>query len=177
MTQPGTVGVTGPVAPKNAGDLYPAHDSFWGKGGYREVGTIAARNLIPQERQTVGMLVWVADRGDGNPETYRLTVVGTPGTYVVAFASLSGEWADGGTYITPVDGITKEVVVGKNSAPTDPGAIMEVANGHLQVGSTYNGPHLVMGTYHFWVDSTGKLRVKNGAPTTDTQGVIVGAQS
>lgn len=177
MTQPGTVGVTGPVAPKNAAERYPAHDSFWGKGGYREVADITARDNIPSERQRVGMLVWVADRGDGNPETYILDTVGDPGTYSVAFAFLGGEWTDGGTFIYPTDGDTKQVVVGKTSAPSGAGAIMEVANGHLQVGSAWNGAHFMMGSYHLWVDAAGRPRIKSSAPTSDTDGVIIGTQS
>ena len=38
----------------------------------------------------------------------------------------------------------------------------------------WNNSHLVLGTYHLWVDSTGDLRIKNGAPTSDTDGNIVG---
>jgi hypothetical protein len=42
---------------------------------------------------------------------------------------------------------------------------------------TFNGGHLVMGTYHIWVDTTGKLRIKSSAPTTATDGTVVGAQT
>lgn len=34
-----------------------------------------------------------------------------------------------------------------------------------------------LGAYYFWVDSYGKLRIKNGTPTSDTDGTIVGTQS
>lgn len=34
-----------------------------------------------------------------------------------------------------------------------------------------------MGEYHIWVDGSGKLRIKNGVPNSDTDGVIVGTQS
>lgn len=47
----------------------------------------------------------------------------------------------------------------------------------LQTGSTWNGPHAVLGVYHLWVDSSGRLRIKSGAPTGDTDGTIVGTQS
>jgi hypothetical protein len=30
-----------------------------------------------------------------------------------------------------------------------------------------------MGTYHLWIDATGKLRMKNGAPTSDLDGSLV----
>lgn len=42
--------------------------------------------------------------------------------------------------------------------------------------SFYNG-HLILGNYHLWVDSTGDLRIKSGAPTGDTDGAVVGSQS
>jgi hypothetical protein len=34
-----------------------------------------------------------------------------------------------------------------------------------------------IGTYYLWVDTTGDLRIKNGAPTSDTDGTVVGTQS
>ncbi|MCK5237640.1 MAG: hypothetical protein KAR06_11750 [Deltaproteobacteria bacterium] len=42
---------------------------------------------------------------------------------------------------------------------------------------SWNGGHFVMGSYHLWVDATGDLRIKNGAPANDTDGAIVGTQS
>ena len=40
--------------------------------------------------------------------------------------------------------------------------------------SSYDVGHLVLGTYHIWVDTTGNLRIKNGKPTHDTDGKLVG---
>ncbi len=34
-----------------------------------------------------------------------------------------------------------------------------------------------LGAYHIWVDATGDLRIKDGVPTSDTDGTVVGAQS
>jgi hypothetical protein len=48
---------------------------------------------------------------------------------------------------------------------------------HVNLGSTWNGPHLTMGAYHFWVDGSGKLRICNGAPTSDSDGAVVGDQA
>jgi hypothetical protein len=36
---------------------------------------------------------------------------------------------------------------------------------------------LNLGGYRLWVDSSGRLRIKNGAPTSDTDGTVVGTQS
>lgn len=44
-------------------------------------------------------------------------------------------------------------------------------------GSAWNGQHVVMGIYHLWVDGTGDLRIKNSAPTSDTDGTVVGTQT
>lgn len=41
----------------------------------------------------------------------------------------------------------------------------------------WNDSHLRLGSYHLWVDSIGKLRIKNTTPTSDTDGTIVGTQS
>jgi hypothetical protein len=42
--------------------------------------------------------------------------------------------------------------------------------GNLTLQGTWNGGHLVLGTYHFWVDSIGQFRFKNGAPTSNDDG-------
>ncbi|WP_273125865.1 hypothetical protein [Bacillus weihaiensis] len=41
-------------------------------------------------------------------------------------------------------------------------------------GGGWNTYRMILGNYHLWVDSIGKLRIKNGAPTSDTDGAIVG---
>jgi len=43
--------------------------------------------------------------------------------------------------------------------------------------SGWNGAHIVLGSYHLWVDSVGKLRVKNSAPISDFDGTVVGTQA
>ncbi len=47
----------------------------------------------------------------------------------------------------------------------------------VQLGNgAYSGGHLTLGTYHLWI-SSGKLYIKNGAPTSATDGVVVGTQT
>lgn len=41
----------------------------------------------------------------------------------------------------------------------------------------WNGNPLRLGAYYLWVDATGDLRIKNGAPTSDTDGTVVGTQT
>ena len=43
--------------------------------------------------------------------------------------------------------------------------------------SSWESSHLVMGTFHVWVDSSGRLRIKDGAPSSSTDGTVVGTQS
>jgi hypothetical protein len=58
---------------------------------------------------------------------------------------------------------------GANHLRTD--AVFQAGTGAWDAG------HLRLGDYRLWVDSTGDLRIKNGAPTGDTDGSVVGGQS
>jgi hypothetical protein len=42
---------------------------------------------------------------------------------------------------------------------------------------TWNGGRLLLGNYHIWVDASGDLRIKNGAPGSDGDGTVIGTQS
>jgi|GEM_PF-3323695 len=57
-----------PIVPFTDADEYETHDEAYGRGGYRTVATIAARNAIPLKRRRVGMLVHVTD----DNQTYQL---------------------------------------------------------------------------------------------------------
>lgn len=58
---PGSVRVTGFIAPTDSNDVYPTHDSLYGKGGYRELDTLAELNDISISRKKAGMLCYVAE--------------------------------------------------------------------------------------------------------------------
>lgn len=64
----GSVPVTGFIAPTSETDLYPSHDSKYGKGGFREVIDLVDRDSIPNQRRSEGMLVYVIS----NDTTYQL---------------------------------------------------------------------------------------------------------
>ena len=51
------------------------------------------------------------------------------------------------------------------------------AAGGLKCQSAWNAGHFEMGGLHLWVDSSNRLRIKSSAPTSDTDGSVVGAQS
>jgi hypothetical protein len=44
-------------------------------------------------------------------------------------------------------------------------------------GAAWNGTRLVLGSYNFWVDGSGRLRIKSGTPASDTDGTVVGTQT
>lgn len=58
---PGSVTLTGFIAPTDDADVYATHDDFYGRGGYRSVVNQAARNAIPTDRRKEGMVVHVLD--------------------------------------------------------------------------------------------------------------------
>jgi len=60
--------VAAPVVPFDTDDIYPTHDEQYGKGGFRAVADTTARDAIPDERRTEGMLVYVV----ADATTYQL---------------------------------------------------------------------------------------------------------
>ena len=56
---PGSVPLTGFIAPNDELDTYHVTDEFYNKGGYRTVNTLAERDAITTDRQKGGMLVFV----------------------------------------------------------------------------------------------------------------------
>jgi hypothetical protein len=55
--------------------------------------------------------------------------------------------------------------------------LVDVINNNSASSSAWDGQHLILGGYRIWVDATGDLRIKSGAPASDTDGTIVGTQS
>jgi len=93
---PGSVRFTGFVAPSDSTDTYAVHDEIYGRGGWRTVADIAARDAITADRRRVGMPVRVLDRGDGNRAIY--TLIGGVDDVNWVADDLGGEWS--GAYDT-----------------------------------------------------------------------------
>ena len=68
----GSVTTTGYIAPTALADVYPTHDSTFGRGGLRSVETIPDRDAITLERQELGMEVYIIS----TDELYRLQDLG-----------------------------------------------------------------------------------------------------
>jgi hypothetical protein len=59
MSIPGTVPVTGIIAPTSSADTYSVTDAIYGLDGLRNVATKTDRNNIPNDRRRIGMIVGV----------------------------------------------------------------------------------------------------------------------
>jgi len=70
---PGSVRVTGFIAPSDSTDTYATQDEFYDRGGWRTVADITARNAITADRRKDGMIVRVRDAGGGIEKFYTLT--------------------------------------------------------------------------------------------------------
>lgn len=62
MPIPGTVPVSGIIAPSSVQDTYPVTDPKYGLGGLRTVADLVERDSLPTDRRQVGMLVYVTDQ-------------------------------------------------------------------------------------------------------------------
>lgn len=57
------------------------------------------------------------------------------------------------------------------------GDTVGLRKGHFKVNGAWNDGLLVLGNMRLWVDTAGKLRYKMSAPTSDTDGTILGTQA
>ena len=64
----GGIPITGFISPTSVNDVYATHDSFYGKGGWRESGSTGEMYAITPERRREGMAVYVAS----DQKVYRL---------------------------------------------------------------------------------------------------------
>lgn len=100
MAIPGTVTLTGIIAPTSTGDTYPITDPKYGIDGLRNVSSISERNSIPNDRRKQGMIVGVDSTGSTKTEYW--TLLPSPWTATdsdwVQFQSGSSGVLTGGTY-------------------------------------------------------------------------------
>lgn len=98
---PGSVKVSGFVAPTSDTDIYPAHSEEWGRGGYRSVPDLTARNAITAERRSEGMLV---------------NVLATNTVYKLVGGITNADWtpfsiAGGSSYLEITDPVDGQILV------------------------------------------------------------------
>jgi len=117
---PGSVRFTGFIAPSDSTDTYAVHDEVYGRGGWRTVATLAARNLIYPDRRVIGMLVRVLDTGSGDEGFYTLSGGITNSHWIVeTFGGLSSLWEMffvGTTTYTVPDDCNSKLYIGSSGA-------------------------------------------------------------
>jgi hypothetical protein len=102
---PGTP-LSAPIVPFTTDDIYPTHESQYGKGGWREVSTVTDRDSIPIERRVAGMVVSVTN--DSDPLNNVPWILGTDLTTYTKLTTSGG----GGGDTTIIDGFTMSATNG-----------------------------------------------------------------
>jgi hypothetical protein len=94
MPIPGTVPVSGIIAPSSTQDTYPVTDPQYGLGGLRTVADLAERDALPVSRRQIGMLVYVT-----STNKHYILFNGIANTDWVELQSIvSGALIDGGNF-------------------------------------------------------------------------------
>lgn len=167
--QPGTVGndIRGQYSPNKVTDLGAAND-------FNQPGvlTVPVRHVVGrfQVRQgdsgagiPIGATAWVID-ADPTAAAPALRLLGNAGNAVdLNLTRLRMTGANG-----------LDLAAAAGNVTLSPAGATIVANAS---GATGWQHPLYLGSYAFWVDSVGKLRMTSGPPGSDTAGVIVGTQT
>ena len=77
-------------------------------------------------------------------------------------ASASQAHVGGAIHLTPGQG---------SVANASGNVVIKDTNGD---GAAYNTSHIELGAYHLWIDSSDRLRIKSSAPSSATDGMVVG---
>lgn len=72
-------------------------------------------------------------------------------------------------------GSNESGMIFSGTSSLDPGAL-DMMYTKMNLSAFYARPGLWLDNYALWVDSSGRLRIKNGPPTSDTDGTVVGTQ-
>lgn len=135
---PGTNVASG-IVPFTTEDEFPTHYSEYGKGGWREVATIAERDSITSQRRKLGMAVYVA-------ETDKVYILknGTSNEYWFPFSG-SGTSS---TYVH-VQGIAAAAWVIEHNMDKYPSVTVVTSAGTVVIGDvTYNNENIVTVTFN-----------------------------
>jgi hypothetical protein len=180
MTIPGTVQVTGDIAPTDVSDTYATHDSIYGRGGLREVADHTVRNAIPVDRRRAGMLVftssdakywrllpgaptftdadWIEFSSGGTAtldEENKDSVTFDIGMLVTQHSSGSGVVrASAATNINHAIGMALELTAPTFSGKIEPGGMIELPDWTAITGTVA----LVRGYYFLSATSPGKMQ-------------------
>lgn len=115
---------------------------------------------------------------DVTEKAYSCVKLDCTSTYVdISIADVSVDRPSGSLFIINEFAADKENTIGPRTQYFyDRKNITGKVYGMLNTGGFWNNPWL-LGDYYFWVDGTGRYRVKSSAPSSETDGTIVGTQS
>lgn len=154
--------------------------------------------ILPLASENIGRVYYI--RNSGSKFTIKNSeglifnpLTGSLNTYEVKSADVLTLISDGVNYI-----IQSQLGVGVNkNGDTMTGALVNTStitatgtiassNGNISATGTnsyvktaqsdWDKGHFQMGGYHLWIDTSGRLRIKNGAPTSAEDGLVVGSQ-
>lgn len=136
---PGTNVASG-IAPFTTDDEFPTHYSEYGKGGWREVSTIAERDSITSQRRKIGMAVYVS-------ETDRVYILknGTSNEYWVPMNNSGG----GSSTFIHVQGSASASWIIEHNLEKYPSVTVVTSAGTVVVGDViYNNENVVTVTFN-----------------------------
>lgn len=125
MAIPGTVTLTGIIAPTSTGDTYPITDPKYGIDGLRNVSSISERNNIPNDRRKQGMIVGVDSTGSTKTEYWTLLPSPWTGTDSDWVQFQSGTNSGSTSYWSASTGTNAIVVVNSDSVASGTLALAE----------------------------------------------------
>ncbi len=137
----GAIPLTGAIGLTDVSDVFATHLSILGKGGHREVATIAERNAITVERREFGMTVTVnADPTPANNKTYQLcnTILGGANNTITDNSNWTTYNPAGISPISFSNGITASGGVAKLGGPLIENTLIQGAAKILTFGNTTN---------------------------------------
>jgi hypothetical protein len=147
----------------------------------RNTVTFQAVNLNSTLTTTNGSIADANGTRIGQSTAFRRTV--NDSSLRIVGGNINGNGASldlyGGTHATTPNYafLLGDRVVVRNQSGSTNYIDVDHANSYVSIGNgAWNGQRLRLGTYQFWVDSSGRFRIKNGAPTSDTDGTVVGTQ-
>lgn len=136
---PGTNVASG-IVPFTTEDEFPTHYSEYGKGGWREVATIAERDSITSQRRKIGMAVYVS-------ETDKVYILknGTSNEYWVPMSNSGGS---GKTFVfAPGNAMSTWVI--EHNLEKYPSVTVVTSAGTVVVGDVlYNNENVVTVTFN-----------------------------
>jgi len=93
--------VTAPIVPNDSSDVYPTHDAYFGRDGYRSVSTLAERDSIKAGYRKAGMLVYV--QADSSYYQLRNGLDNNNWWKPIPIVDTTAEWVPRTIYVSMID--------------------------------------------------------------------------